>query len=95
MKVKNKNQRTCRVCNTKKDKSELIRLYLDSNKDKYILKHSIDENTSHLKRGMYICKCIDCVKKLELKHIKNGFKINNLNNIDIEKTKKEISDKLC
>lgn len=94
MKRKSKNQRTCKVCNAKKDKSELIRIYLDPKEEKPVLRYGINENTSHIKRGMYICKDINCIKKLEIKHIKNGFKTNNLNNLDIEKVINEIIIKL-
>lgn len=57
--MKNKPQRTCIGCNTKKDKQDLIRIVL--NKDGNIF---IDKTGKLPGRGTYICNNIDCLEKL-------------------------------
>ena len=51
-------QRTCMGCNTKKDKSELIRIV--RNKENQIM---IDKTGKQDGRGAYICNNIECLEK--------------------------------
>lgn len=51
-------QRSCIVCRTKKDKSELIRIV--KNKENEII---IDESGKKPGKGAYICDSIDCIEK--------------------------------
>ena len=50
--------RMCAICNTKKDKRELLRIVCD--KEKNI---SIDKTGKLQGRGAYICYNLDCLKK--------------------------------
>ena len=52
-------QRTCMGCNSKKNKSELIRIVRD--KDGTV---NIDKNGKMQGRGAYICENEDCLNKL-------------------------------
>ena len=52
-------QRMCMACNTKKDKSELIRIVM--NKEGII---SIDKTGKLSGRGAYICDNIECLEKV-------------------------------
>ena len=52
--------RTCMGCNQKRDKSEFIRIV--KNKENEI---SIDKTGKKVGRGAYICKDIECLKKLK------------------------------
>ena len=56
--MKQKPQRTCMGCNTKKDKQDLIRIV--KNKDNEI---SIDKTGKKEGRGAYICDNIECLEK--------------------------------
>ena len=56
--MKQKPQRTCMGCNTKKDKQDLIRIV--KNKDGEI---SIDKTGKKEGRGAYICDNIQCLEK--------------------------------
>ena len=56
--MKQKPQRTCMGCNTKKDKQDLIRIV--KNKDNEI---SIDKTGKKEGRGAYICDNITCLEK--------------------------------
>ena len=56
--MKQKPQRTCMGCNTKKDKQDLIRIV--KNKDNEI---SIDKTGKKEGRGTYICDNITCLEK--------------------------------
>lgn len=51
-------QRTCTGCNSKKDKKELLRIVINSNKE--IL---VDETGKIPGRGAYICDNIECLEK--------------------------------
>ena len=56
--MKNIPQRTCSVCRTQKNKSELLRVV--KNKDNII---NIDETGKQSGRGAYICYDIECLEK--------------------------------
>ena len=56
--MKQKPQRTCMGCNTKKDKQDLIRIV--KNKDGEI---SIDRTGKKEGRGAYICDNVQCLEK--------------------------------
>lgn len=52
-----KNIRTCIGCRTKKDKYEYIRIVSKNS-------HPIlDKNMNYNSRGIYICKCKECIAK--------------------------------
>ena len=57
--MKKQPQRTCRGCNEKKDKKELIRIV--KNKEGII---SIDRTGKQEGRGAYICDNIECLEKV-------------------------------
>lgn len=56
--MKQKPQRTCMGCNTKKDKQDLIRIV--KNKENEI---SIDKTGRKEGRGAYICDNIECLER--------------------------------
>lgn len=56
--MRQKPQRTCMGCNTKKDKQDLIRIV--KNKENEI---SIDKTGKKEGRGAYICDNIECLEK--------------------------------
>ena len=56
--MKQKPQRTCMGCNTKKDKQDLIRIV--KNKENGI---SIDKTGRKEGRGAYICDNIECLER--------------------------------
>ena len=56
--MKQKPQRTCMGCNTKKDKQDLIRIV--KNKDNEI---SIDKTGRKEGRGAYICDDVKCLER--------------------------------
>ena len=73
--MKSLPQRTCIGCNSKKNKSELIRIV--KNKEGNI---SIDKTGKAAGRGAYICDNIECLEKaIKTKRIDKAFemKINN------------------
>ena len=73
--MKSLPQRTCIGCNSKKNKSELIRIV--KNKEGNI---SIDKTGKAAGRGAYICDNIECLEKaIKSKKIEKAFemKINN------------------
>lgn len=73
--MKSLPQRTCIGCNSKKNKSELIRIV--KNKEGNI---SIDKTGKATGRGAYICDNIECLEKaIKSKKIEKAFemKINN------------------
>ena len=53
-------QRTCSVCRTQKDKSELLRVV--KNKDNVI---KVDETGKQSGRGAYICYDMECLEKAQ------------------------------
>ena len=69
--MKNKPQRMCMGCNSKKDKQELIRIVI--NKDGEI---TIDKTGKLSGRGAYICNDAECLKKaIKSKALNRAFKI--------------------
>lgn len=73
--MKSLPQRTCIGCNSKKNKSELIRIV--KNKEGNI---SIDKTGKATGRGAYICDNVECLEKaIKSKKIEKAFemKINN------------------
>ena len=58
--MKKQPQRTCRGCNTKKDKKNLVRI-VKNNKGEI----SIDKIGKADGRGAYICENIECLEKAE------------------------------
>ncbi len=56
--MRQKPQRTCMGCNTKKDKQDLIRIV--KNKENEI---SIDKTGKKEGRGAYICDNIECLER--------------------------------
>lgn len=73
--MKSLPQRTCIGCNSKKNKSELIRIV--KNKEGNI---SIDKTGKAAGRGAYICDNVECLEKaIKTKRIDKAFemKINN------------------
>ena len=56
--MKNIPQRTCSVCRTQKNKSELLRIV--KNKDNII---NVDESGKLSGRGAYICYDMECLEK--------------------------------
>ena len=56
--MKNIPQRTCVVCRTQKNKSELLRIV--KNKENNI---KVDENGKEPGRGAYICYDMECLEK--------------------------------
>ena len=73
--MKNIPQRTCSVCRTQKNKSELLRIV--KNKENII---KVDENGKEQGRGAYICYDIDCLEKaIKTKKVEKALeiKINN------------------
>ena len=56
--MKNIPQRTCSVCRTQKNKSELLRIV--KNKDNII---NVDETGKQSGRGAYICYDMECLEK--------------------------------
>lgn len=73
--MKSLPQRTCIGCNSKKNKSELIRIV--KNKEGNI---SIDKTGKAVGRGAYICDNVECLEKaIKSKKIEKAFemKINN------------------
>ena len=57
--MKRQPQRTCRGCNEKKDKKELIRIVKNKNNE-----ISIDRTGKQDGRGAYICDDIKCLEKV-------------------------------
>jgi len=58
--VKSIPQRTCSVCRTQKNKSELLRVV--KNKDNII---KVDETGKQSGRGAYICYDMECLEKAQ------------------------------
>ena len=56
--MKNKPQRTCMGCNSKKDKNELIRI-VKNNKNEI----TVDKTGKLEGRGAYICNSMECLEK--------------------------------
>ena len=56
--MKNKPQRTCMGCNSKKDKNELIRI-VKNNKNEI----TVDKTGKLEGRGAYICNNMECLEK--------------------------------
>ena len=56
--MKKKPQRTCMGCNSKKDKSELIRI-VKNNKNEI----TVDKTGKLEGRGAYICNNMECLEK--------------------------------
>lgn len=56
--MKNIPQRTCVICRTQKNKSELLRIV--KNKENNI---KVDENGKEPGRGAYICYDMECLEK--------------------------------
>ena len=52
-------QRTCASCRKKGDKKEFIRICKSGTKPE------IDFNKNYFSRGLYVCKDINCIEKLE------------------------------
>jgi len=81
-------QRMCTICNTKKDKKELLRIVRD--KDKNI---SIDKTGKLEGRGAYICYNEDCLNKaIKTKRLERIFEVkideeiyNNMRGVIIDK----------
>ena len=67
--MRQKPQRTCMGCNTKKDKQDLIRIV--KNKENEI---SIDKTEKKEGRGAYICDNIECLERaIKSKRIEKVF----------------------
>lgn len=58
--MKNIPQRSCAVCRTQKNKSELLRIV--KNKENEI---KVDENGKEQGRGAYICYSVECLEKAQ------------------------------
>ena len=67
--------RCCIACRKRKEKSDLIRLVADENKNAII-----DKNHNINSRGIYLCKDKNCIKNLQKAIEKNKVKFK----IDIE-----------
>ena len=74
-----KNIRTCIGCRIRKNKSELIRIV---SKDECPV---IDDSMKYNTRGIYVCKCKQCIEKC-LKMLEKG-KLNIKINIDKDRLK--------
>ncbi len=74
-----KNIRTCIGCRKRREKSEFIRIISLKNEP------IIDENMKINSRGIYICKCRNCIDKC-LKMLEKG-KLNIKINVDKNKLK--------
>lgn len=73
--MKNKPQRMCMGCNSRKDKQDLIRIVM--NKEGEI---TIDKTGKLSGRGAYICDSLECLEKvIKTKRLERTFeiKINN------------------
>lgn len=73
--MKNKPQRMCMGCNSKKEKRDLIRIVM--NKDGEI---TVDKTGKLEGRGAYICDSVECLEKvIKTKRLERTFniKINN------------------
>lgn len=84
-----KNTRTCKGCNIKKDKSELLRLYYKNG-----LKYE-DENPG-FGRGTYICKSEKCLDKVIKKNfLKSSLKLTNeqIEETDLNKIREYLKNK--
>ncbi|MBQ6991943.1 MAG: YlxR family protein [Clostridia bacterium] len=69
--MKNKPQRMCMGCNSKKDKQDLIRIVM--NKDGEI---TIDKTGKLSGRGAYICDSLECLEKvIKTKRLERTFEI--------------------
>ena len=69
--MKNKPQRMCMGCNSKKDKQDLIRIVI--NKDGEI---TIDKTGKLSGRGAYICDSLECLEKvIKTKRLERTFAI--------------------
>ena len=69
--MKNKPQRMCMGCNSKKDKQDLIRIVI--NKDCEI---TIDKTGKLSGRGAYICDSLECLEKvIKTKRLERTFEI--------------------
>ncbi len=55
--------RMCMACNEMKDKKELIRL-VKTKKDDGSIEISLDSTFKASGRGAYLCKSLDCLKKI-------------------------------
>ena len=76
-------ERKCQGCNTKKDRSEMIRI----TKLADCLK--INPNSKELGRSIYVCKNPECIKALiKKKRIKQGLKYSKIE--EIKKTEQEL-----
>ncbi len=76
-------ERKCQACNIKQDRSLMIKI----TKTKDGLK--INPNSKELGRSIYVCKNIECIKKLiKKKRIKTGLKYSNQE--EIAKTEQEL-----
>lgn len=68
---KQKPQRTCIVCRTTKDKSDLIRIV------KFGEEISLDKTGKKNGRGAYVCNDIECIRKLKKsKGLNRAFSMN-------------------
>lgn len=69
--MKNKPQRMCMGCNSRKDKQDLIRIVM--NKDGEI---TIDKTGKLSGRGAYICDSLECLEKvIKTKRLERTFEI--------------------
>ena len=88
--MKNKPQRMCMGCNSRKDKQDLIRIVI--NKEGEI---TIDKTGKLSGRGAYICDSLECLEKvIKTKRLERTFEINinneiyeNLRGVIIESSK--------
>ena len=72
MKKNNPIERTCVVCRTKKDKSELIRIV--KNKDESV---HVDKTGKMNGRGCYVCSSSECLEKMyKVRALNRAFKTN-------------------
>lgn len=81
MNAKHVPERMCVACRQMKPKSELIRIV---NSDHGVV---VDSGGKRNGRGVYICKCVDCIKKAQKNKSfvkNNGFSIDAIIN-DLEK----------
>ncbi|MBE5819221.1 MAG: YlxR family protein [Clostridiales bacterium] len=69
--MKNKPQRMCMGCNSKKDKQDLIRIVMNKNGE-----ITIDKTGKLSGRGAYICDSLECLEKvIKTKRLERTFEI--------------------
>ncbi len=75
--MKNKPQRMCMGCNSRKEKQELIRIVINKNGE-----ITIDKTGKLSGRGAYICDNLECLDKvIKTKRLERTFNININNEI--------------